>query len=176
MTRFLKIPFTVCLILTCVVFFRKNPFFIHMAAGLYYLMAGLYTVGVVVGIPFVSQLLRVHDYLCGHAMFIPLLVLAALQIPDKIQTWLLYHNALSEGVLIDTILKQARQTQKTDMEGHATGLAMTEPSSQAIAELRSKVDEQQQMLGRLLVSSQPESERGKPISGQGGFIGRGPIG
>ena len=89
-------------------------------------------------------------------MFIPLLVLAALQIPDKIQTWLLYHNALSEGVLIDTILKQARQTQKTDMEGHATGLAMTEPSSQAIAELRSKVDEQQQMLGRLLVSSQPE--------------------
>ena len=43
-------------------------------------------------------------------MFLPLFVMAALQIPDKIQTWLLYHNALNEGVLIDTILKQARKS------------------------------------------------------------------
>ena len=152
MTRFLKIPFTVCLITTCVYFFSKDRFFIHMAAGLYYLMAGVYTVGVVVGVPFVSQLLRVHDYLCGHLMFAPLLVLAALQIPDKIQTWLLYHNALSEGVLIDTILKQARRSQMADVEDHATGVAGGVQEQQSVAELRRTVEEQQKVLARLMKS------------------------
>ena len=154
-TRFLKIPLTMGLIFSCLFFFNKDRFFVNMAFGLYYLMAGVYTVGVVIGVPFVSQLLRVHDYLCGHLMFVPLFVLAALQIPDKIQTWLLYHNALSEGVLIDTILKQARRTQKSELDMHAS---MTmESNAESIVELKRKLDEQQQVISRLLKNNNASS-------------------
>lgn len=135
-------------------------------------------------------------------MFVPLFVLAALQIPDKIQTWLLYHNALSEGVLIDTILKQARRTQKSELDMHAS---MTmESNAESIVELKRKLDEQQQVISRLLKNNNASShiqdvfssglpaaeltttsgktqkpkkptENGAPIDGQA-FLGRGPIG
>mmetsp|Transcript_34846 Transcript_34846/g.93081 ORF Transcript_34846/g.93081 Transcript_34846/m.93081 type:complete len:234 (-) Transcript_34846:141-842(-) len=81
-----------------------------MGVAFYYCLCALYTVMVVSGLTSAKHLLRVHDMLFGHLMFLPLFVMAALQIPDKIQTWLLYHNALNEGVLIDTILKQARKS------------------------------------------------------------------
>jgi len=78
----------------------------------------------------VAQLLRLHDLLCGHLMFAPLFALAALQLPDKVQTWLLYHNALSEGVLIDTILKQARRSQQSAQEDEAGGSSASSSSRQ----------------------------------------------
>jgi len=114
LTRFLKPPLTVATLFSAAYFLNKDPFLIQMCVGLYYLLAAVYTVGVVLGWTCVAQLLRCHDLLWGHLMFLPLFVLAALQLPDKIQTWLLYHNALSEGVLIDTILKQARRSQQSD--------------------------------------------------------------
>ena len=73
-------------------------------------------VGLVAGRHEVKHLLLVHDLLWGHIMFIPLFVLAILQIPDRIQTWLLYHNALSEGVVIDRILEKARYAQARDLD------------------------------------------------------------
>jgi hypothetical protein len=111
LTRFLKVPAMALLLSSLVVFLTRDGFLLHMLAGLYYALAALYTVGVVCGFSSVAELLRLHDLLVGHAMVRPLFALAALQLPDKIQTWLLYHNALSEGVLIDTILKQARRQQ-----------------------------------------------------------------
>jgi PHP family Zn ribbon phosphoesterase len=38
--------------------------------------------------------------------------MAALQFPKDIQTWLLFHNALSQGVVIEDILKYARKSQE----------------------------------------------------------------
>ena len=70
-------------------FLYHDQFLLHMLAASYYLLCAVYTVGVVANLPAVSQLLRLHDLLCGHAMFLPLFFLAALQLPDKIQTWYL---------------------------------------------------------------------------------------
>jgi hypothetical protein len=120
-----------------------------MCGGVYYLCAAVYTVGVVAGIKGVAELLRIHDLICGHLMFIPLFVLAALQLPDKIQTWLLYHNALSEGVLIDTILKQARKNQQAE-EAQASSDRRTDTASDpAMIEMRRMLEEQQQLINHL---------------------------
>lgn len=97
-------------------FFSEYRFALRMSIGLYYLLATVYMVGLVAGRHEVKHLLLVHDLLWGHIMFIPLFVLAILQIPDRIQTWLLYHNALSEGVVIDRILEKARYAQARDLD------------------------------------------------------------
>lgn len=55
-----------------------------MCGGVYYLCAAIYTVGVVAGVSGVAELLRIHDLICGHLMFIPLFAFAALQLPDKV--------------------------------------------------------------------------------------------
>lgn len=159
-------------------------------------MAVVYTCGVVVGWQAVAALLRVHDFLCGHLMFLPLFVLAALQLPAKIQTWLLYHNALSEGalslimvhnnnlrttlrslgwrvlpssiflrgnafrvlhklglalwnagVLVDTILKQARRSQQAEVNESAP--AAVGVSAEVAAELRGLIADQQRTIDAL---------------------------
>lgn len=67
-----------------------------MCGGVYYLCAAIYTVGVVAGWSGVAELLRIHDLICGHLMFIPLFVLAALQLPDKVMNF--HDNAVSTHI------------------------------------------------------------------------------
>jgi callose synthase len=55
---------------------------------------------------------HVHDFILGHILFFVLIFMAALQFPKDIQTWLLFHNALSQGVVIEDILKYARKSQE----------------------------------------------------------------
>jgi len=167
--RLLKYPLAVGLAVSALSLVLKDKSMIHMCAGLYYTLAAVYTVGVVCGFPAVAQLLRAHDLICGHLMFLPLFALAALQLPDKIQTWLLYQNALSEGVLIDTILKTARKAQQkeeeTTLKTNPVGAPTAEPakpdpaspggrvpsevSSLEMQELRRMVMQQQQTIERL---------------------------
>ena len=70
-------------------------------------------------------------------MFI-LLILSGLQIA-YLQTWLLYHNALSAGVVIDDILKYARKTKEQ---------AIVEVNQ--MSDLRSQVAEQDRIIKSLL--------------------------
>ena len=49
----------------------------------------------------------------GYVYFAVFAPLSAIRVVDVVQTWLLFHNALSEGVVVDDILKQARQSQET---------------------------------------------------------------
>eukprot|EP00615_Pteridomonas_danica_P011666 CAMPEP_0114334276 /NCGR_PEP_ID=MMETSP0101-20121206/4269_1 /TAXON_ID=38822 ORGANISM="Pteridomonas danica, Strain PT" /NCGR_SAMPLE_ID=MMETSP0101 /ASSEMBLY_ACC=CAM_ASM_000211 /LENGTH=1491 /DNA_ID=CAMNT_0001465485 /DNA_START=2711 /DNA_END=7186 /DNA_ORIENTATION=+ len=158
-TRFLKIPLILTLISSFAIFISRDSFLLHMIGGVYYLCAAIYTVGVVAGVASVSELMRVHDLICGHLMFIPLFLLAALQLPDKIQTWLLYHNALSEGVLIDTILKQARRSQQAE-EAQASTEQVTDSSNDiALVEMKRLYDEQQRMIERLTRTVQQQQQQ-----------------
>lgn len=54
---------------------------------------------------FVGTLYFVHDAVLGMVTLSLILLLAALYVPGKIQTWLLYNNALSRGVVIEDILR-----------------------------------------------------------------------
>lgn len=159
LTRFLKIPATVGVFVALWQFLVADAFLAHMAVALYYFLAAVYTVGVVVGATSVAELLRWHDLLWGHLMFLPLFLLAALQLPDKIQTWLLYHNALSEGVLIETILRQAKTTQQEAVVSASAsgggkgadggGKGASHASVDAVEEMRRMLNQQQLVIGQL---------------------------
>ncbi|OQR91279.1 callose synthase [Achlya hypogyna] len=51
----------------------------------------------------------VHDVVLGAACLCVITVLSAIYVPGKIQTWLLYNNALSRGVVIEDILRANSQ-------------------------------------------------------------------
>jgi len=161
-TRFIKIPATVGLFVALWQFLAADAFLAHMAVALYYFLAAVYTVGVVVGATSVAELLRWHDLLWGHIMFVPLFTLAALQLPDRIQTWLLYHNALSEGVLIETILRQAKTSQQEAVvsassgkgdsssgSGNKDGATSPQASASDVEEMRRMLQQQQLLIGQL---------------------------
>lgn len=54
---------------------------------------------------FVQTIYFVHDAILGMVSLSLILFFAALYVPGKIQTWLLYNNALSRGVVIEDILR-----------------------------------------------------------------------
>ncbi|CAN0466177.1 unnamed protein product, partial [Laminaria digitata] len=83
-----------------------------VAVGLYYVIAALSTVGLQMGFKFAKYTWKMHDFIIGHFLFLILFLLSALQFPSTVQTWLLFHNALSEGVVIDDILKYARMNKE----------------------------------------------------------------
>lgn len=66
--------------------------------------------------------------------------MCALQV-GVLQTWLLYHNALSSGVAIEDILKYARKTkEKADGE------------SDVIGELRAQVAQQERLIKQMMAN------------------------
>ncbi|CAN0060960.1 unnamed protein product, partial [Ectocarpus sp. 13 AM-2016] len=83
-----------------------------VAVGLYYVAAAGSTVGLLMGYKFARFTWHIHDFVIGHLLFIILFLLSALKFPSLVQTWLLFHNALSEGVVIDDILKYARMNKE----------------------------------------------------------------
>lgn len=62
----------------------------------------------------VQQIYFVHDYLLGTFYLFIILICAALYVPGKIQTWLLYNNALSRGVMIEDILRSNAGEDETE--------------------------------------------------------------
>ncbi|KAL7481635.1 hypothetical protein ACHAWX_000158 [Stephanocyclus meneghinianus] len=101
--------------------------------------------GLLFGIKIVKNFYFVHDLVCGHIIFIPLFALAILQIPHHIQTWLLYHNALSTDVVVSNILRYARKSQ----ESGGAAAAPNEDLIEQISELRKIVQKQEQMIESL---------------------------
>jgi hypothetical protein len=85
-----------------------------------------------------------------------------------LQTWLLYHNALSAGVVIEDVLKYARKSrERADDEGEMS-----------VAELRAQLAHQDQMI-QMLIQANPSLTIGssggggqrKGQSGKGGYSG-----
>ncbi|CAM9568890.1 unnamed protein product [Chrysoparadoxa australica] len=111
--RIAKIFIIVFTISGTITFLLLNMQFIKPCIGLYYILSCFANVGVLLGQSWVRYLYRVHDFVIGHFMFLCLFFLSGLQFPAMIQTWLLFHNALSQGVVIEDILKYARHTQET---------------------------------------------------------------
>jgi callose synthase len=123
--------------------------YIRYAIAGYYGMGALCLLGLISGLKFVKFFYFFHDIVCAHIIFIPLFVLGALQLPGHIQTWLLYHNALSTNVVVGNILRYARKTKESGGE-------VNEDLVEQVAELRKVVQRQEQALGRVGLSSASE--------------------
>lgn len=123
-----------------VTLFLEDTNYVRYALAGYYYAGALCLIGLLCGVKFVKTMYMVHDLVCGHLLFIPLFILAALQLPGHIQTWLLYHNALSADVVVSDILRYARKTQESG------GGEADEDVMEQVAELRKIVLKQEQLL------------------------------
>jgi callose synthase len=123
-----------------VTLFLEDQNYIRYALAGYYGVGALSLLGLLFGVKFVKQFYLVHDIVCGHLIFVPLFLLAALQLPGLIQTWLLYHNALSTDVVVSDILRYARKSQESGSGEN------TEDLLEQINDLRRLVQKQEQIL------------------------------
>lgn len=115
--------------------------YLRYALAGYYALGAICLLGLLCGLRFVKFFYFIHDIVCAHIIFVPLFVLAALQLPGTIQTWLLYHNALSANVVVSDILRYARKTKESGGGGENT-----EDLQEQVAELRKLVQKQEQIL------------------------------
>ena len=120
--------------------FLEDTNYMRYALAGYYMVGALCLVGLLHGVKVVKTFYMVHDLICGHIIFIPLFVLAALQLPNHIQTWLLYHNALSADVVVSDILRYARKSQES------SGVEVDEDLAEQVADLKRIVQRQEQLL------------------------------
>ncbi len=123
------------------ILFLEDSDAIRYSLAAYYFIAAICQICLLVGINAVKSLYYVHDLLCGHIIFIPLFVLAALQLPNTLQTWLLYHNALSTDVVVSDILRYAQKSKKS-----GSSSADNEDLVEQVAELKKIVQKQEEML------------------------------
>jgi len=110
--RFASLVLSVAFVAMLVYLFAVHTRYFSYVIGVYYFASVLsFFVLVLGGGNYVSFLYKTHDYIVAHFIFFVLLVLAVLQV-GYCQTWLLYHNALSSGVVIEDILKYARKSKE----------------------------------------------------------------
>lgn len=127
-----------------VTFFTIYLFFVHTqhflyTISLYYIISsGSFLLLLFGQETIVIKFYKFHDYVVGHFIFILLALASAFQI-GYLQTWLLYHNALTRGVEIDDILKYARKTKERSQNENDT-----------ISELKLKLATQEKQLQELL--------------------------
>jgi len=141
MRRFLGIVFFVGISCGIIILFIEDPNFQRYALASYYYIGAFSMIGLVSGLKFVKNFYLIHDLVCGHILFIPLFILAALQVPNHIQTWLLYHNALSGDVVVEDILKYAKKTMQSGGSDKSN-----DDLVEQIAELRKIVNTQQELI------------------------------
>lgn len=139
--RTLGILVFVCLLAGVITLFLEDMNYLRYALAFYYEFGAVCLLGLLWGFKFVKFFYFIHDVVCAHIIFIPLILLAALQLPSAIQTWLLYHNALSTNVVVSDILRYARKTK--DSGG---GEANNEDLVEQVAELRKLVQKQEQLI------------------------------
>jgi callose synthase len=63
------------------------------------------------GVEMVKKFYKFHDVMIGHVMFGTLFTMSAIQVTKYVQTWLLYHNALSEDVVVHELMAHSRKLQ-----------------------------------------------------------------
>jgi len=138
--RTIEIVLSLGLIAGVMIAFAEDSDFVRFSIAAYYGIGALCQLGLLLGVKAVKNFYFIHDMVCGHIIFIPLFILAALQLPHHIQTWLLYHNALSSDVVVSNILRYARKSQE------ASGNAQNEDLLEQVTELRKLLQKQEQML------------------------------
>lgn len=143
--RTIGIVIGIGLMVSCAAIFIEDSNFIRYGLSAYYGIGALCQMGLLFGSKFVKNFYFVHDLVCGHIIFLPLFIFAMLQIPHHIQTWLLYHNALSSDVVVSNILRYARKSQ----ESAGGQSAPNEDLVEQIAELRKLVQKQEQMIASI---------------------------
>jgi len=121
-----------------ILFLEDSDFMRYSIAGYYYAGA-VCQLGLLFGVKAVKNVYFIHDLVVGHIIFVPLIVMAGLQLPHHIQTWLLYHNALSSDVVVSDILRYAQKSQKS-------GGDEDEELVEQVAELRKLLQKQEEML------------------------------
>lgn len=153
--RTIGIALFVGIVAAMITLFIEDRNYIRYTLAGYYFLGAVSLLGLLCGVKLVKPVYMVHDIVCGHMFFIPLFLSAAFQLPGMIQTWLLYHNALSTDVVVGDILRYARRTQESGGK-----VEVNEDLMEQIAELRRVVTRQEQILsaaglskGDLLVNS-----------------------
>ncbi|CAH0489309.1 unnamed protein product [Peronospora farinosa] len=96
---------------------------------------------------FVGSLYFVHDAVLGLVSLTLVMLLAAFYVPGKIQTWLLYNNALSRGVVIEDILRSSSSNDDRD-------------DDLSVQQMRSIIIEQQRFINVLTTSGSDPDIRG----------------
>uniref|UniRef100_A0A7S1ZKM7 1,3-beta-glucan synthase n=1 Tax=Ditylum brightwellii TaxID=49249 RepID=A0A7S1ZKM7_9STRA len=129
------------LIAGIIILISEDSNYLRKALAAYYGVGAICLIGLLTGVKAVKNLYFIHDLVCGHIIFVPLFIFAALQVPSYIQTWLLYKNALSSDVVISDILKYAQKSQNS-----SSGKEGDEDLAAQVAELRKIVQKQEQML------------------------------
>jgi len=135
--RFSSLVLTTSVVLTLLYFYISHGLYVRYSIALYYFFSALCSLLLLAGFPSINQVYKYHDYLVGHTIFAVLAILSTLQI-GYLQTWLLYHNALSAGVAIEDILKHARKTRER-------GIVEDED----ISTLRAQLQEQERLVKQL---------------------------
>mgnify|MGYP005680216051 CR=1 FL=1 len=87
---------------------------------------------------------KMHDYVVGMFLFVVLGILSVLQI-KYLQTWLLYHNALSAGVAIEDVLKYARKTKERG--------TIASDTQDVVEQLKKQLAEQDKLLKAVMQKS-----------------------
>lgn len=131
--------------------------YLRYALAGYYAVGAVCMVGLLFGFKFVKYFYFVHDVVCAHIIFVPLFLLAALQLPGHIQTWLLYHNALSANVVVSDILRYARKTKESGGSGETN-----EDLVEQVAELRKLVQRQEQILTSAGLATENDASAATP--------------
>ena len=155
--RTIGIVIGIGLMVSCTAIFIEDSNFIRYGLSAYYGIGALCQMGLLFGSKFVKNFYFVHDLVCGHIIFLPLFILAMLQIPHHIQTWLLYHNALSSDVVVSNILRYARKSQESGGQS-----APNEDLVEQIAELRKLVQKQEQMIASIATGDVRSTTMHKP--------------
>jgi callose synthase len=147
--RTMGILVAVGVIAAIVMLFVEDSNYLRYALAGYYGMGAVCMVGLLFGFKFVKVFYCIHDIVCAHIIFIPLFILAALQLPGQIQTWLLYHNALSTNVVVSDILRYARKTK----DAGGSGGEANEDLMDQLNEMKKIVNRQEKLLESMGLSS-----------------------
>lgn len=164
--RTIRILVAVGVVATIIALFLIDSNYLRYTLASYYGLGAISMLGLLCGFKFVRIFYFVHDIVCGHIILVPLFVLAALQLPGQIQTWLLYHNALSTNVVVSDILRYARKTKES---GGAAGGEANEDLMDQVADLKKIVNRQEKLLESMGLTtpreSYPSGQSGAPVEG-----------
>jgi len=134
---------SVLLVVTIVLIFVEDENFFRFSLAGYYVTASVCQIGLLMGMnKIVKQLYFVHDLIIGHIIFFFLFLLSATQVFKSIQTWLLFHNALSTDVVVSDILRFARKNQ----ESGSGSMDQNDDLVEQITELKKMVVKQEEIL------------------------------
>jgi len=149
--------------------------YLRYAIAGYYGVGAICLLGLISGFKFVKFFYFFHDVVCAHIIFVPLFVLGALQLPGHIQTWLLYHNALSTNVVVSDILRYARKSKDSGGETN-------EDLVEQVTELRKVVQRQGQLLAGagmasdsgIMINTQEQAPGSSEVAPAPASLGRAP--